>query len=357
MATTELQEAYQKMFDTFGALGVSVEKPDADSAPLYEQGPAFYTLRVKPAEGVLSSAVTGKVRELKLKLALSRKQEIRYYTDRGAVVFQIPKSDEQRYYVDAEELWKRTNWPTEELYAPLGEDISGRVVGINFSSSTSPHLLIGGTTGGGKSVALETILRGLCAHYDEEQLRLDLVDGKGTELVDFDNDPHLNGTTGLDWEDAVEIVKQLVVEMQDRYKTFRTQKAKSLTDYNKAIPGDQRKPWRVLVLDEYTDLVEEAGSKNRQQLESPLIRLTSKGRAAGIHVIVSTQKPSADVLKTGIRSNLPAQLALRVKTNTDSRIIMGEAGAETLAGNGDALLRLSADVMRIQCAMYSGSSH
>ena len=357
MTEGELQSAYQKVFDTFGAHGVSVEKPDPDVAPLYEEGPAFYTLRIKPSAGVAISSVRSKVEELKLSLALTEEQDIRCYTDLGALVFQIPKSEEQRYIVDAEDLWRRTDWPAGELYAPIGVDISGGVVGINFSSSTTPHLLIGGTTGGGKSVALETILRGLSTHYSVEQLRLDLVDAKTTELQGFKNDPHLNGPIAEVWPDAAAILVKLVDEMQDRYAAFKTQEAKNLAEYNEIVPEDQHKPWRVLVLDEYTDLVETAGSKDRQQLESPLIRLTSKGRAAGIHVIVSTQQPKADILKTAIRSNLPAKLALMVDSNTDSRIIMDEAGAETLTGDGDALLRKSKHLTRIQCAMYSGSSH
>jgi DNA segregation ATPase FtsK/SpoIIIE-like protein len=196
---------------------------------------------------------------------------------------------------------------------------------------------------------LETVLRGL-TRYPSDAVRLHLVDPKGTELIDFENSVHTDGEVGMDAGDAVRLLDQLVEEMQRRYNLFRPERARSLSEYNAVASPDERLPWRVLVLDEYADLTSDSEDKTR--IEQRLKRLTQKARAAGIHVIVATQRPSADVVSTTIRSNFPAQLALRVKTLTDSRIILDEAGAEALAGQGDAFLRTARGLTRLQVARY-----
>ena len=232
---------------------------------------------------------------------------------------------------------------------PIGEDVHGDPVTIDFSSSDTPHLLIAGQTGSGKSVALEVILRGLCEWKNAEQLQLVLIDGKGTELVDFEDSPHVLGEIGWLPEDAIEVLGEAVDEMNRRYQIFKERRAKSLSQYNAAVAESERVPWRLVVLDEYGDLTSDPD--DRKQIEAFLKRIAQKGRAAGIHLIVATQKPSAEVLSTVVRSNLPAQLALRVKSSTDSRIILDEIGAETLAGKGDAFLKTANGMTRVQCAM------
>jgi DNA segregation ATPase FtsK/SpoIIIE-like protein len=208
-------------------------------------------------------------------------------------------------------------------------------------------LLVAGTTGSGKSVALETLLRGFC-RYPVDAVRLHLVDPKGTELLDFSDDPHVEGEIGMDASDAVAILECSVAEMQRRYELMKGVRARNLMEFNTIVPTEEHLPWRVVVLDEYADLTSDPEDKSR--IEQLLRRLTQKARAAGIHVIAATQRPSADVVSTTIRSNFPAQLALRVKTGTDSRIIMDELGAEALAGHGDAFLRTARGTVRLQVA-------
>jgi DNA segregation ATPase FtsK/SpoIIIE-like protein len=314
------------------------------------EGPGFYVLRVVPRSGVTVDRVVNRVDEIALALQLPAGAKIRTSIDRGTIVFEIPKAPEERYGVDAAQLWARCEVSQDRLLVPIGEDISGDPVELEFSSPDSPHLLVAGTTGSGKSVALETILRGLC-RYDVDQVRLRLVDPKGTELLDFADDPHTDGDVGMDAADAIEILESAVTEMQDRYQRMRPFRARSLSEYNAVVNAKDRLPWVVIVLDEYADLTSDPDEKS--SIESQLRRLAQKARAAGIHVIVATQRPSADVVSTTIRSNFPAQLALRVKTSTDSRIILDETGAEALAGQGDAFLRTARGLTRVQVARSS----
>jgi hypothetical protein len=348
MSMDQLRAKYQVVLDTFAAFKVKVEQPDEPTR--FQQGPGFYLLRVRPAVGVQTAQLTSRADDLKLRLELPAGREIRTYSDLGNVVIEVPKLPEERYDVVAESLWKRASWPADQLYAPIGEDITGGVVGINFSSSMTPHLLIAGTTGSGKSVALESILAGLCLHQSVDRLHLHLVDPKGTELLRFENSPHLHGgEIALGVFDAIDILEALVLEMEARSNTFRDMRVSDLVSYNARCLPSEVLPWHVVVLDEYADLVGDADE--RKSIERPLKRLAQRGRAAGIHVIVATQRPSADIIMGVIRSNLPSQLALRVKSAVESRIILDEAGAEALAGHGDALFRTESGICRIQCAI------
>ena len=164
----------------------------------------------------------------------------------------------------------------------------------------------------------------------------------------FEDDDHLDGPIGIDASDALAALSAAVDEMQRRYEAFKPLRVRDLQTYNKVVPSGDRVPWRLIVLDEYADLT--ADPDEKKQLEALLRRLAQKARAAGLHIVVATQRPSADVISPVVRANLPAQLALRVRTGTDSRVILDESGAEALAGRGDALLRTARAIVRLQCA-------
>ncbi|MDT0326948.1 FtsK/SpoIIIE domain-containing protein [Nocardiopsis lambiniae] len=348
LSSEDLRLRYNKIVDVFALHKVAVTAPEVDK---WQEGPGFYIFRFIPNPGVTVDKLTNRRDEVFLALALPSGFSIRTRSDRGAVIFEIPKINDEKYGVDAKTLWQQSPTNPESLIAPLGADIEGNPVVIDLSSADSPHLLVAGTTGSGKSVALDTILKGLI-RYDKRTLRLRLVDPKGTELVDFQNAPHLDGMIGMDAADAIEILEATVEEMAVRYKEMKAIRARKLVEYNAKVDEADRKPWIVVVLDEYADLTSDPEEK--KQIEALLKRLTQKARAAGIHVIAATQRPSADVISTTIRSNFPAQLALRVKTATDSRIILDETGAEALAGQGDAFLRTVKGTIRLQVA-YDGS--
>jgi DNA segregation ATPase FtsK/SpoIIIE-like protein len=190
----------------------------------------------------------------------------------------------------------------------------------------------------------------LAQHYDATELRFSLIDPKGTELIFFSEDPHLDGEIGLTADDAKYILEKAVDEMDKRYALFVNSRVNGIKPYNSKVEAAERIPWWIIVLDEYADLTSDKEMK--KEIEALLQRLAQKARAAGIHVIVATQKPTVDVINTVVRSNLPAQLALRVNRAVESRVIIGDDGAEALTGKGDALLNAEGQLTRFQSAMY-----
>lgn len=343
-----LEARYQTVLDTFAEFGVKVLLPEGTR---FIEGPASVLFRLRPGQGVSEQRIFERDQSLKLRLGLPEEASIRFSIDRGAVSVDVPKADSERYFVVAQEIWGRWEPPDRShLCVPIGESRRGEIVYLDFSSPNSPHLLIGGTTGSGKSEALKTILRGATHYYGPDVLRLHLVDPKGTELQDFAGSSHLQGDIGWDDSDAARILIEAVEEMQRRYEMFKRAGCRSLAEFNatRTDPTDIL-PWWLIVLDEYADLTSDPDVK--REIERHLKRLAQKGRAAGIHVIIATQKPSAEVISTNLRSNLPAQLALRVRSGIESRVIMDETGAEALSGKGDAFFRAEGRIERVQCAI------
>jgi len=343
----ELTTRYQIVLDKFAEFGVNVRQPEEKNLRFVE-GPASILYRVKPGQAVAPKRIVEKGDVLKLALALEQDQHIRFGNHKGFVTIDVPKEQCDRYFINASDMWGLWESPKNELVAPIGEDSFGNIISINFSSSNSPHLLIGGTTGSGKSEALNTVLDGLIKFYNAGELKLMLVDPKGTELIKYEDAAHLEGGIGWDDTDAIELLEGAVEEMQNRYTLLKALKTRSLPEYNEKVSLDKKMPWWVVVLDEYADLTSDKEPK--KIIEGHLKRLAQKSRAAGIHVIIATQKPSSEVISTNLRSNLPAQLALRVKSAIESRVIIDEGGAETLNGKGDALLKSEGKIIRIQCA-------
>lgn len=347
LSKEDLEGRYQIILDTYDEFKVQVHSA-RESSERFVEGPASILFRLLPGSGVSPDRIRQHGESLKINLKLLEKQQVRFSSGNGFMSIDVPKLPEDRYFVEAKQLWGQWKKPQDELAIPLGIDRFGDIVPINFSSSNSPHLLIGGTTGSGKSEALNTILGGLVAHYSPAELKLLLVDPKGTELIHLENVDHLEGQIGFDEEDTIMLLDLAVNEMESRYKLFKQERLRTLVDYNKQQEQGSRIPWWFTVLDEYADLTSDKDAK--KVIEDRLKRLAQKARAAGIHLVIATQKPAAEVISTNLRSNLPAQLALRVKSATESRVVIDEAGAESLNGMGDAFLKSEGKLVRVQCA-------
>ncbi|MEJ6021356.1 FtsK/SpoIIIE domain-containing protein [Ramlibacter sp. PS4R-6] len=348
LAAEELERRYRRLLAALGEFHVRVDRPLGQEA--YREGPAFVEYAVTPAYGVSVTRIESQLENLKLRLKLPSDAVIGCSTHLGNVLLTIPKLEPERYFVDAEEMWARWIKPSNGFAIPLGEDLTGTIVEVDLASPNSPHLLVAGVTGSGKSEALLTLLQGATRFYSPAQLELRLVDPKQTELTTLGALPHTQGDIAWSAEEAIRLLDSAASEMDERYKKFRMvdQAIRSIGEYQEKIGPMPR--W-IIVLDEYADLITD--KEDRKKIEKNLQRLSQKARAAGIHLIVSTQKPVVDVVNTVVKGNLPGRIALRVNTSGESRVILDDAGAEQLIGKGDALIKVGNSKIRLQFARYS----
>lgn len=216
------------------------------------------------------------------------------------------------------------------LKLALGKGVSGEPVVADLASM--PHLLIAGATGSGKSVCINSIVTCLVTQHPPERLRLILVDPKRVELIHFNGLPHLLSPVIVEVEEAIKALNWLVKEMGRRYEEFAERGARNLEEYNASNPPEPM-PWIVLIVDELADLMLAAP----EEVEGKLTRLAQLSRATGIHIILSTQRPSVDVITGLIKANFPARISFLVTSQVDSRVVLDMAGAERLLGRGDML--------------------
>ncbi len=226
------------------------------------------------------------------------------------------------------------------LLVTLGKDITGRT--INADLTTMPHLLVAGSTGSGKSVCINSIIISLLMHYRPDEVKLVLVDPKQVELSNYNGIPHLLAPVVTDPKRASLVLQKVVVEMDRRYKVLAAKGVKNIADYNKKIESENKSHpnnpqakmnYLVVIVDEMADLMIVA----RKEVEDSIMRITQLARAAGIHLIVATQRPSTDIITGVIKTNIPSRIAFSVASYIDSRTILDAPGAEKLLGKGDML--------------------
>jgi len=221
----------------------------------------------------------------------------------------------------------------EKCYALLGVDIKGKPYLVDFSDSNTPHLLIAGQTGSGKSVLLASIITSLQLFYTPKDIEFYLVDPKMVELTVFE-DSKYTAESVTEVEEALDLLKNLEVAMDERYRKFRSIKVKDITSYNRKVNENEQMKRIIMVFDEYASMIE-SSDESKKKMEQSIKHLSQKARAAGIHLIICTQSPKAEILTTTIRNNLTARVGLRVTDNTASRLILDKSGAENLLGKGD----------------------
>lgn len=222
------------------------------------------------------------------------------------------------------------------LNVSLGKDIDGKIITSDIASW--PHGLVAGSTGSGKSVCINTILVSLLLKNKPDELKLILVDPKQVELITYNDLPHLITPVISDAKMASEALKWSVDEMERRYSAFAQNRVRSIKDFNEKCKSDvsmKKIPYIVIIIDELADLMQVCSS----DVEDSIQRLTQKARAAGIHLICATQRPTTDVVKGTIKNNIPTRLAFRVTSQVDSFTILDEGGAEALLGKGDMLIK------------------
>lgn len=212
-----------------------------------------------------------------------------------------------------------------------------------------PHLLVAGTTGSGKSVALHTMILSLIGTYDADELAFVMIDPKQVELSYYTDLPHMMFEAATDLDTAIERLNWLVEEMEARFTVLSDIGVRDIAAYNQRVNADDRLPYIVTVIDELADLM----LSGKKLIEDPLVRLAQKARAVGIHMIVATQRPSSKVITGLIKANFPTRIALRVASKIDSRVILDANGAESLLGKGDMLFSHGSTMQRLQGAFVS----
>ena len=310
-------------------------------------GPTVVTLDAKIAAGTKMSKVVGLADNLAL--AFGRKVRVAAGSRPGRLAFEIER--QKRAPVGLRELLEDSTKERAQAALPvvLGRGLRGEAVIANLAEM--PHAIVAGATGSGKSVCLNAMLCSLLMSRGPDELRLVLVDPKVVELAPYGTVPHMLVPVVTDAGRAMSALGWAVAEMERRYTVLAKAGCKNLGALNKKAHPSERMAHIVIVVDEFADLMAQQG----KAAEVAIGRLAQKARAAGIHLVLATQRPSVDVVTGTIKANFPARIALRVAQRTDSRTILDEQGAEHLAGRGDMLCKLGGfdALVRVQCPMVS----
>ena len=314
-------------------------------------GPVVTLFEINPAKGIKVSQITSLSKDLARTMSVTSLRVVDNIPGTSSIGIEVP--NESREIVSLKEIIISKKYENSDspITIALGKDIQGKPICTDLQKL--PHLLVAGTTGSGKSVTLHTMLVSLLYKSDPTDLQLLLVDPKMLELSVYDGIPHLLNPVITDMSDATNGLRWCVQQMEKRYRIMSELKVRDIMAYNELVleseqsgkkleitshKGDdviyhEKLPYIVVVIDEFADMMLQVGKK----VEDLIIRLAAKARAAGIHLILATQRPSVNVITGLIKANIPARVALQVTTNIDSRTIIDSMGAENLLGNGDML--------------------
>jgi S-DNA-T family DNA segregation ATPase FtsK/SpoIIIE len=330
--------------DTLASFGVGAKVVHA------ERGPSITRYELKPERGVKIARIASLADDLALALAATSVRIEAPIPGKSAVGIEVPNQTVSivaiREILDS--LPNRGQVPP--LWMALGKDLTGRPVFGDLCKM--PHLLVAGATGAGKSVCLNTILASLLVSATPDQVQMLMIDPKRVELAVFNGIPHLIKEVIADPRLAAGGLFEMTKEMEARYERFAKAGVRKIEEYNAKYPSE-RLPYVVIVIDELADLMLVAPAR----VETTIMRLAQLGRATGIHLIVSTQRPSVDVITGLIKANIPSRIAFAVSSQADSRVILDMNGAERLLGRGD-MLYLPIDApkpIRSQGALITGN--
>lgn len=349
-----LEEMSRLLAEKLADFGIEVE------VTAIKPGPVITRFEVQPAAGVKGNRITGLVKDLARSLAVKSVRVVEHIPGRDVIGIEIPNDDREMILLSQVLESKEFSRADSNLSLALGHDILGKPVIVDLGRM--PHLLVAGTTGSGKSVGINAMILSLLFKSTPEQVRLILIDPKMLELSVYEGIPHLLTPVITDVKDAANGLRWCVAEMDRRYALLSALGVRNLAGYNRKVnealkagkplldphwkpdtglglESDQQAPELellpnvVVVVDELADMMMTVGKK----VEELIARIAQKARAAGIHLILATQRPSVDVLTGLIKANIPSRLSFNVRTKVDSRTILGEGGAEQLLGYGDML--------------------
>ncbi len=308
-------------------------------------GPVVTLFEILPAAGIKISTIINLADDISRSMGVGA---VRISQILGTQYLGVEVPNEQRETVTIKELLSDENFKNTSLKIPLciGKDISGKIEVIDLSKT--PHLLVAGTTGSGKSVFINTLLASILYKFSPNELRLILIDPKMLELSVYNDIAHLLTPVVTEPKKAILALKWVCKEMERRYSLMNEENTRSLEGYNqKSI---EKLPYIIVFIDEMADLMMTAG----KEVEHYVQRLAQMARACGIHLVMATQRPSVDIITGSIKANFPSRISFQVASKYDSRTVLGEIGAEQLLGNGDMLMsKNGGNIIRYQSAFIS----
>lgn len=338
----EIQEKSAKLVETLETYGAKTRIVGI------HRGPSVTRYELQPAAGVRVSKITGLADDIALNLAAMSVRIEAPVPGKACIGIEVPNDHRDtvslRELIDSEEYRKAKG----KLTFAVGKDIEGNIIIGDIAKM--PHMLVAGTTGSGKSVFTNSIILSILYHALPDEVKLILIDPKKVEFPIYNKIPHLLIPVVTEPLKAAGALGWAVNEMNKRYLMFEANNVKNLQEFNDMVLEERNKPAEeqdevrakidllpqiVIVVDEFADLMMAA----RSEVEDSVLRLAQLARAAGIHMIIATQSPRADVLTGLIKSNIPSRVSLSVSSNVDSRVILDESGAEKLLGNGDLLYK------------------
>ena len=348
---SDLEDLSRRVEDVLQDYGISAE------VEAVLPGPVITRFELRPAAGVKVSRISGLSKDLARGLSVTSVRIVEVIQGKSVIGLEIP--NQEREMVSLRDLLASSDFDTakSKLSIAMGKDISG--VPVVADLGKMPHALVAGTTGSGKSVAINTMILSLLYKAKPEDVRLIMIDPKMLELSVYEGIPHLLTPVVTDMKDAQNALRWAVAEMERRYKLMSKIGVRNLAGYNHEVAEAEKKgspmrdplfrpespipledyptlttmPSIVIVIDELADMMMVVGKK----VEELIARLAQKARAAGIHLIVATQRPSVNVITGLIKANIPTRIAFQVSSRIDSRTIIDQGGAENLLGNGDML--------------------
>ena len=349
----ELESNKTKIVETLGSYGINISKIKATI------GPTVTLYEIIPEAGVRISKIKNLEGDIALSLAALGIRIIAPMPGRGTIGIEVPNKNRETVFIRSVLMNERFQKSTYDLPIVLGKTISNEIHIADLAKM--PHLLMAGATGQGKSVGLNVILASLIYKKHPAELKFVLVDPKKVELTLFNKLerhflaklPNADEAIITDTKKVIFTLNSLCIEMDSRYDLLKEASVRNLKEYNAKFAqrrlnpdkGHRFLPYIVLVIDELADLMMTAG----KEVETPIARLAQLARAVGIHLVVATQRPSVKVITGLIKANFPARLSFRVTSSIDSRTILDMGGAEQLVGQGDMLLAINSEVIRLQC--------
>ena len=308
-------------------------------------GPVVTLFEILPAAGIKINTIINLADDISRSMGVGAVRIAQIY---GTQYLGVEVPNDQRETVTIKELLSNENFKNTSLIIPIciGKDISGNIEVIDLSKT--PHLLVAGTTGSGKSVFINTLLASVLYKFSPEELRLILIDPKMLELSVYNDIAHLLTPVVTEPKKAIIALKWVCKEMERRYSLMNEENTRNLESYNQK--SVEKLPFIVVFIDEMADLMMTAG----KEVEHYVQRLAQMARACGIHLVMATQRPSVDIITGSIKANFPSRISFQVASKYDSRTVLGEIGAEQLLGNGDMLMsKNGGNIIRYQSAFIS----